>query len=158
MTAGTAATRAQRWQELFDECILAAAVTAIVAVALQSFAKTGPLHIIGVVLAIAAWLVFVLDAAVMLTLVDRRAQWARSHWFDLLLLVLTCPFLIQLAGRALLLELLPAFTVLEAAKLAKLAKIIRLMRHRGSGRAGGTAIAALVVAGALIVGVLVLTH
>jgi hypothetical protein len=140
---------ASRWQDRFDDVILAAAALAIVGVAWQTIAKTGPVHTLGLVTAWLAWLGFTADAAVMLSVSPQPGQWARGHAFDLALVVLTCPIWPILLHRLVLLELLPALTVLEAAKLAKLVKVAyALRRHRGSPSRGRITAAILLVAAA----------
>jgi len=141
---------ADRWQGRLDEVILATAVLAILGVALQTAAKHGPVHAVGLIAAILAWMVFVADAAVMLTVSPEPYRWARGHAFELVLLPLTCPLWPILVPRLLALELLPAFTVLEAAKFAKLAKVT--YRLRRSGRVART----VILIGALVVAVFVL--
>jgi voltage-gated potassium channel len=149
---------AARWQDRFDRVVLATALTAIVGVALQTAEESGPVHILGLVAAWVAWLGFALDATVMLSVSPQPGRWARGHAFELALVVLTCPVWPLLLYRLLLLELLPALTVLEAAKLAKLVKVAyALRRHRDSG-AGGRSAAAVLLVAAVGVAVFVLRH
>jgi hypothetical protein len=149
---------AAQWQDRFDRIVLVTAATAIAGVALQTIAKTGPVHILGLVAAWLAWLGFAADAAVMLSVSPQPGRWARGHLFELVLVVLTCPIWPIVLYRLLLLELLPALTVLEAAKLAKLVKVAyALRRHRGSPGRGRFAAAFLLVA-AVAVAVFVLRH
>jgi hypothetical protein len=128
--SGLPASPVERWQSRFDACILATVVIALLGVGLQVAAHHGPWHGVGVGLAALSWLVFGVDAAVMLSISPDRVRWARGHVFDLGLLVLTFPLWPLLGQRLLLLELLPALTVLEAAKLAKLLKVVRVLRRR----------------------------
>jgi hypothetical protein len=149
---------ATRWQDRFDQILLSTSATAIAGVALQTVAKDGPVHGLGLVAAWLAWFGFAVDATVMLSLSPQPGRWARGHIFELVLVVLTCPVWPILAYRLLLFELLPALTVLETAKLAKLVKVAyALNRRRGSARIGRV-MAALVVATAVVVGVFVLRH
>lgn len=105
-----------------------------------------------------AWLGFTADATVMLSVSPRPGQWARGHLFDLALVILTCPIWPILLHRLLLLELTPALTVLEAAKLAKLVKVAyALRRHQGSPSRGRITAAILLIAAA-VVAALVLRH
>jgi hypothetical protein len=119
---------AHRWQRRFDGWIAAAAILAIVGVALQVWAHHGPLHVAGLTLTSASWLIFGLDTAVMVRVSVDPWRWARGHRFELVLLVLTCPLWPVLFYRLLVLELLPALTVLEAAKLAKLVKAVYALK------------------------------
>jgi hypothetical protein len=158
ITPPRARSTADRWQDRLDQLIVATAVTAIVGVALQTLAKHGPLHILGLIAAIAAWLVFATDASVMLTVSPEPGRWARGHVFELVLLVVTCPLWPVLFYRLLVLELLPALTVLEVAKLAKLVKVAYALR-RGRGNPGrGWIEVVVVLLAAMAVGLLVILH
>lgn len=140
---------AARWQNRFDQIVLVTAATAIIAVALQTIEKSGTVHVLGLVAAWLAWFGFAADATVMLSVSPQPGRWARGHIFELVLVGLTCPLWPVLLYRLLLLELLPALTVLEAAKLAKLIKVAyALRRHRDSPVAGRFAAAVLLVAAA----------
>jgi voltage-gated potassium channel len=143
--------RAGRWQDRFDRVVLVTAATAIVGVALQTIARSGPLYVLGLVAAWLAWLGFAIDAGVMLSVSPQPGRWARGHAFELALVVLTCPVWPILLYRLLLLELLPALTVLEAAKLAKLVKVAyALRRHRGAPGRGRIAAAIVLVAAVVV--------
>jgi hypothetical protein len=63
-----------------------------------------------------------------------------------------------LLHRLLLLELLPALTVLEAAKLAKLVKVAYALRRQRGSSIGGRFAAAIVLIAAVAVAVFVLRH
>ena len=142
---------AARWQDRFDRVVLVTAAAAIIGVALQTIAKSGPLHVLGLAAAWLAWLGFAIDATVMLSVSPQPGRWARGHAFELALVVLTCPLWPILLYRLLLLELLPALTVLEAAKLAKLVKVAyALRRHRGAPGRGRLAAAIVLVAAAVV--------
>ncbi len=134
------------------------AVVALVGVALQTVAKHGPAHIVGLVAVAATWLVFVADAVVMLSVATEPGRWARGHAFELVLLVVTCPLWPVLFYRLLLLELLPALTVLEAAKLAKLAKVTYALRRGRRDTASGRVARALIVLVAVALAVFVVVR
>lgn len=157
MPAPRSAARAGRWQDRLDGLIVAAAAPAVAGVALQT-AGGGRLRVLGVTLSALAWLVFVLDAAVMLTVSPQPGRWARGHAFELAVLGATFPLWPLLAYRLLLLELLPALTLLEVAKLAKLAKVARSVRARGSGSGPARALTGAVLLAAAATGWLVLAH
>lgn len=145
---------AARWQDRVDGLVLLAAVLGIAGVALQTLAKHGPLHVLGLAAVTASWGVFAVEAAVLLAVHPRPGAWARGHAYDLGLVVATAPVWPLLLRDLLLLELLPALTVLEAAKLAKLAKLGRALRRRQGGRAA----AAVLLVAAAAVAVLVLSR
>ena len=142
------------WQDRFDAVVVAAAVGAVTGVALQVLAGSGPVHLVGGLLVAASWLAFIVDVVVMLTVSPQPARWARGHALELVLVVTTFPLWPLLAGQLLLLDLLPALTVLESSKLAKLAKAARAVRRGRSGR--GEPLAALILLSAVATGLLVL--
>ena len=148
------AQAAADWQERFDVVVVAAAVGAVIGVALQVLAGSGAVRLVGGLLVAASWLAFLVDVVVMLAVSPQPARWARSHAFELALVVTTFPLWPLLAGQLLLLELLPALTVLESSKLAKLAKTARAVRRGRSGR--GEPLAALILLSAVATGLLVL--
>jgi hypothetical protein len=159
MTPHRSATLAASWQDRLDRLVLAAGVVAIVGVALQTGDKSGLGHDIGLACAVLSWLAFALDVGVMISLSPRPGQWLRSHRLELVLLVLTCPLWAVLLYDLLWLELLPALTVLDAAKLAKLFKVgLTASSRRGApARIRGVA-AAVVLAAAVVVAVQVIRH
>jgi hypothetical protein len=150
--------RADRWQDRFDRWVLAAAIIAIVGVALQTASKHGPIHLVGLIAVTVTWLIFVVDAAVMLTISPQPAKWARGHAFELVLLVLTFPLWPLLLNRLVLLELLPAFAVFEVAKLAKLAKVTFALRRDRRRSPTGRVARAGVIAAALGAALFVVLH
>lgn len=139
---------AARWQEVFDGVVVVAAAGAVVGVALQTLAGTGPVRILGGLLVAGSWLAFLVDVMVMLAVSPQPARWARGHAFELVLVVTTFPLWPLLAVQLLLLELLPALTVLESAKLAKLAKVARAVGRDGVGAGRTLAVAILAAAAA----------
>ena len=150
--------RAEQWQDRFDRLLVAASVAAVLGVALQTLTPYGPLHTVGTVVSAASWSAFAVDAAVMLAVSPRPGAWARSHAFELVVLVVACPLWPALFYDALVLQLAPALTVLEATKLAKLVKVARTVRSRGDGRLGGRVLAGVVLVLAAAVAVLILRH
>jgi hypothetical protein len=116
----------------------------------------GTTKVIGTVLIWGVWLVFGVQAVVMLRVSPDPRAWARGHAFDLIVLVVTWPVWALAAKDVLVVELAPALTVLEATKLVKLAKVARAAHLRAT-NAGGRVIAAFVLLGAVGVGYLVLT-
>lgn len=124
---------AARWQDVFDGVVVVAAAGAVAGVALQTLAGAGPLRILGGSLVAGSWLAFLIDVLVMLAVSPQPARWARGHALELVLVVTTFLLWPLLAGQLLLLELLPALTVLESAKLAKLAKVARAVGRDGAG-------------------------
>jgi hypothetical protein len=125
----------------------------VVAVALQM--GHGDSKLIGTVLSWGVWLVFALQAAVMLTVSPSPGAWARGHAFDLVVLLLTWPVWTLAAKEVVVVELAPTLTLLEATKLVKLVKVARAVHLRAEGTAGRV-LAGLVVLGGLVVAVVAL--
>ncbi len=125
----TSAERALLWQDRFDGLLLVAALLAVIGVALQVAHLSRATDVLGFVVASAAWVVFAVNAVVMLRVVDRRWKWVWSHAFELLVVIVAFPAWPLLVKHLTVLELVPAVTVLEAAKLAKLAEALRVVRH-----------------------------
>ena len=147
--------RAELWQERFDRLVVVASVLAVVGVALQTIKLSDVWPWLGMSASIASWLLCAADAAIMLTVAAEPRTWARSHAFELVVLVAACPLWPIFFYDLLVLQLTPALTVLEATKLAKLVKVARTMRPRSTGRTGGRLLAAAVILSAVAVGVLV---
>ena len=146
-----AGTRVERAQDRFDRLVVVAAGLAILGVGLQ-LTGSGGVHSVGVGLAGLSWAIFAADATVMISISPAPLDWARGHRLELVLLVVTFPAWPLLLHRLLLLELTPALTVLEAAKLAKLVKAASAVHVRGR----GPVLAGFVIVLAAAVGVLVL--
>jgi hypothetical protein len=104
--------------------VIAAALLALPAVAL-GLAGAGGALTAGLVWSV--WCAFLLDAVVMLAVARDRLGWAAGHWFELLVLVVAFPPLVELGKAS---ESLEAVPVLELAKSAKLAKSLRVLVGR----------------------------
>ena len=130
--------------------MVVAAGLALVAVVLQVVGH-GSWHTVGVALSWAVWVVFLLDAAVLLAVHPRPGRWARGHWFELVVLVVAFPLWPQVIPRVTEAEILPALDLLKAAKLAKLAKAVRLVRHRSASRGLVVAVVLIAIAVAVLV-------
>lgn len=151
--------RGARWEARLRVPVVVAAVLAIPAVVLYLLAKEGPLAIAAVVLSWAVWLVFAVEAVIMLRVVADRKAWARGHWLGLVIVVGSFPLLVEiakglLAARAVNSALaVRALQGLYLVKLAKVGKSVWVLHQQLDGRArvavGGAALAA-VPAGGLI--------
>lgn len=150
------AERAARWQRRFDGWVLLAAVISVLGVALQLLPSAW--HPAGLVLSWLAWATFAAEAVLMLLVSPAPARWARSHLFDLAVIVLACPAWQLLLYDLLLAELVPALTVLETVKLAKLVKSARVVRRRLSGQAWQPAAVAVMLVATAAVAVEVVRH
>lgn len=134
--------RGARWEARLRRPVMAAALLALPTVFLYFSKLEGWVAILAVALAWSIWLVFVTEAAIMLTVVRDRRAWIRGHLFGLAIVVATFPALTQileglLAARAL--STLQGTRVLQVLYLAKAGKLIKsalilrrdgtLMRH-----------------------------
>jgi hypothetical protein len=159
--AGIDASRDPRgaaWERRLRAPVLGAAWLAIPTVLLYFSALEGWPAVLAVTLAWGIWLVFLAEAAIMLTVASDRAAWARGHLFGLAILLATFPLLTSileglLAARAL--SSLQGARVLQVLYLAKAAKLLKsAMIVRQSGRApthpGLLSAAALLGATALV--------
>jgi len=148
--------RAERLEAALDGPVVVASALALVAVVLELVERHGPVHTTGQVLSWAVWAVFLVDAAVLLAVHPFPARWARSHWFELAVLVVAFPLWPVVFPRLLGVEIAPTFDLLKVAKLAKVTKAARLVRHRGESRA--LVIAFVAIAAAVGVFIVVTGH
>ena len=132
--------------------VLVAAWLAIPTVLLYFSSRTGWWAGLALGLAWAIWIVFVVEAVIMLGVVRDRWAWARGHAFGLAIIVATFPLLTSileglLAARAL--SSLQGVRILQVLYLAKAAKLIKSwMILRKSGKLPRNP--ALITAAALI--------
>jgi hypothetical protein len=130
--------RGARWERRLTRPVLTAAWLAIPTVLLYFSSLDGRLAVLAVTLAWGIWLVFLAEAAIMLSVVRDRRAWARGHFFGLAILVATFPLLTSileglLAARALSsVQGLRVLQVLYLAKAAKLIKSAMILRHSGA--------------------------
>ena len=83
----TSIDRGRVWQDRFDGLLLVAALLAVTGVALQVAHLSRATDVLGFVVASAAWVVFAVNAVVMLRVVDRRWKWVWSHVFELVVVI-----------------------------------------------------------------------
>jgi hypothetical protein len=130
--------RGARWEARLRRPVMAAALLALPTVFLYFSKLEGWVAILAVTLAWSIWIVFVVEAAIMLTVVEDRWAWVRGHLFGLAIIVATFPALTSileglLAARAL--SSLQATRVLQVLYLAKAGKLIKsalILRKDGS--------------------------
>ena len=90
--------------------MLAAALLVVPAIAIEQSEAGAPWSTVAVVINWATWLSFLLEAALMLAVVDSRWRWIRDHPLEVAIVVVTPPFLpasLQAARAFRLLRLLP---------------------------------------------------
>lgn len=161
MVAGidpTADPRGALWERRLRLPVLGAAWLAIPTVLLYFSSLEGWVALLAVTMAWSIWLVFLVEAVIMLSVVRRKRAWARGHLFGLLILLVTFPLLTSileglLAARALSsVQGLRVLQVLYLAKAAKLIKSAMILRASGSAPQNPAllTLAALVGASALV--------
>jgi hypothetical protein len=141
--------RGAKWEARLRKPVLGAALLALPTVFLYFSKLEGWVAILAVTLAWSIWIAFVVEAAIMLTVVRDRWAWVRGHLFGLAIIVATFPALTQileglLAARAL--SSLQATRVLQVLYLAKAGKLIKsaLILHRGGSVARHPLVSSLV--------------
>jgi voltage-gated potassium channel len=93
--------------------MIAAALLTLPAIVLEGSHAHGVEHQIGLWLGAATWLMFAIEVVVMLSIVDSRRAWARSHALDVVIVVLTPPFV---------------FASLQGVRLLRALRLLRLLR------------------------------
>ncbi len=109
--------RAARVQHLFDLPTLIAAGLTLPCVLLQNNSPHGStLQLIGLIGNLASWLVFVAEVVVMLCVAPSKKEWIRSHPLDIIIALLSEPFLFPLLQLLRLLRLPRSMPVGELLK------------------------------------------
>jgi hypothetical protein len=134
--APTPDLRAARWERRLRPIVIGAAFAVLPLLALSLARPHGALHELETIGHWVVWLLFVAEAAIMLTVSRDKLGWASGHRFELLVVVVSSPLLPLALAAAPALRLLvvaKAFKTLKVVKLAKLGKLgksIRLLRRR----------------------------
>jgi voltage-gated potassium channel len=105
--------RAARIERKLEAPLLFFALLTIPAILLEQSSLGEPYDTIGSVLNWSIWLAFIAEVAIMLSVVENRWQWIRSHPLDVAIVVLTPPFL-------------PA--ALQATRVFRLLRLLRLLK------------------------------
>ena len=105
--------RSERIQKRFETPMLVAAALVIPAIIIEEAGPGEPLETLGLALNWAIWLAFFAEAAVMLWVVPNRLQWLRQHPIEVIVVILTPPFLLA---------------SLQAVRLLRLLRLVRLLR------------------------------
>jgi voltage-gated potassium channel len=99
--------------------LLVAALLTIPAIAIEQSDVGDPWDTVAVVLNWTIWLAFVAEVVVMLRVVPDKGRWLRDHPLDLVIVVLTPPFLPASLQAARVFRLLRLLRLLRAATLAR---------------------------------------
>jgi voltage-gated potassium channel len=105
--------RSARVAQRFEIPMLVASALVIPAIIMEASGAGQPWETVAVVLNYAIWLAFVIEVAVMLCVVPDRKGWARAHPIELIVVVLTPPFL---------------FSALQPVRALRLLRVLRLLR------------------------------
>jgi voltage-gated potassium channel len=111
--------RSRRVARLFEIPILVAALLVIPVIAIEQARTDDPWRSIAAVLNWAIWIAFAAELVVMLAVVPNRWRWLRDHPLEVVIVVLTPPFL-------------PAS--LQAVRALRLLRVLRLLRLLGIAR------------------------
>lgn len=128
--------RVATWEKRLKVPVVIAATAVLPLVALGLSQPAGAWHTLESVGHWAVWLIFVVEVAIMLAVVDDRLAWMRAHRLELLVVVLSSPLVplaLAVAPALRLLVVVKAFKALKlskAVKLAKLHKSVRLLRRK----------------------------
>jgi len=145
---------AAAWERRLRLPVIVAAVAVLPLLALHLTHPHGMLAVVETAGHWAIWLTFMVEVAVMLSVVRDRRGWIDGHRFELLVVALSSPLIplaLALAPALRLLVLAKAFKALKLAKaikLAKLGKSVRLLRRKLAPR-GAASVALGVLALAL---------
>jgi len=105
--------RAERWQQRFDVPVLVAALLVIPVIIVEQSDAGEPWRTVAAILNWCIWIVFALELVTMLVVVADRWRWLRTHPLEVIIVVLTPPFL-------------PAS--LQAARALRLLRVLRVFR------------------------------
>jgi voltage-gated potassium channel len=99
--------------------MLVAALLVVPAIAIEQSEAKGALNTVAVVINWATWLAFVVEAALMLSVVDNRWRWIRDHPLEVAIVIVTPPFLPASLQAARVFRLLRLLPLLRAGLLAR---------------------------------------
>src|SRR5438309_4944575 len=86
--------RSERIARRFQVPMLIAAVLVIPTIIIEEAGPGEPLATLAVVLNYAIWIAFLVEAAVMLSVSEDRWRWVRQHPLEVIVVLLTPPFLL----------------------------------------------------------------
>jgi hypothetical protein len=111
--------RSLRYERAFELPILVAALLVIPVIAIEQSEAGEPWRAIAALLNWAIWIAFALEVVVMLAVVPDRRRWLRGHPLELVVVVLTPPFLPAS------LQALRALRILRLLRLIRVAPLVR---------------------------------
>jgi voltage-gated potassium channel len=139
--------RAQRIQDRFEWPVVIAALLTVPLVVIQESDLRAPWPHVAHVLNWMTWIVFALEAVVMLAVVPDRRHWLRHHVIDVLVVVLTPPFAPAAwqSGRL--------FRLLRLLRLVRILALRRLLSLEGMRYAGMVAFGTVIIGGVVFASV-----
>jgi voltage-gated potassium channel len=123
--------RSRRIAERFELPILVAALLVIPVIAIEQSNAGDPWRTIAAVANWAIWIAFAIELAVMLAVVPNRMRWLRDHPLEVVVVVLTPPFLPASLQAARALRLLRLFRLLRVVQLARRVFSLEGLRYVG---------------------------
>jgi voltage-gated potassium channel len=111
--------RTEVYARYFEKPLIVAAVLTIPTTIVQNASVGEPWDAIALAFNWAIWLAFLSELVVMLAIVPDRLQYLKANPIDLLIVVLTPPFLVNLVQNLRLLRLLRLFRLLRLAPLVR---------------------------------------
>jgi voltage-gated potassium channel len=139
--------RAERIQERLEWPVVAAALLTIPILIIQESEFSEPWETIATILNWATWLVFLIEAVVMLSVVPDRRRWLRHHLIDLAVVIITPPFAPQAWQNGRL------FRLIRLLRLVRVASLRRLLSLEGMKYAAAVAVGTVIVGGAVFASV-----
>jgi hypothetical protein len=119
--------RSQRIEKRFEAPMLVAAALVIPTVVIQETGQREPLHTIALLLDYAIWAAFLVELVVMVVVVPNRLQWLIRHPLEVIVVVLTPPFLLAALQPVRALRLLRP--ILRPLRLLRVFPVIRRLRE-----------------------------
>ncbi|WP_017972955.1 hypothetical protein [Actinopolyspora halophila] len=145
--------RARRVRRALHVPVLAAAAVSVPAVFLARL--DGPVALAGSVLNWLSMLVLTGESVLLFWSSDNRLRWLRTHWWMVLVTLLTIPAVIFAFGPAQVLRLVRVVAAVQLVRVVRLLKVARVLHRRG-GRLGGSLYVLLAVvfaAAAVLLGI-----
>jgi voltage-gated potassium channel len=134
-------------QERLEWPVVVAALLTLPIIVIQESDFGAPWPTIATVLNWATWIVFLVEAVLMLAVAPDRWRWARHHVIDLAVVVLTPPFAPAAwqAGRL--------FRLVRLLRLVRVFALRRLLSLEGMKYAAGVAATTVIIGGAVFAGI-----
>jgi voltage-gated potassium channel len=139
---------AKRWEQRFNLPVLVAALLVIPVIIVEQSDAGEPWHTLAAILNWSIWVVFALELLTMLVVVSDRWRWLRTHPLEVVVVVLTPPFLPASLQAARALRLLRVLRVLRLMRVLRKLYTFEGLRYAGllavmTALGGGAAFAAV---------------